>query len=186
MEHDAEGPIQTLREDLGTCRQVSGRVGGEDQDASAPAFGHEDVAVRGDPDDAGLVQAGGEYLHGEALRHIRHRPLRRIDNLRHSLEIRRFGVAATPRRRQVGGPDVKADARGVALPAATGIGSGTDLLSVHRRQQNECQWKTCQHRLCAHKFLPEVAFPFILPWAVLITAAAGKRFRGTRTQHLHL
>ena len=83
MEHDAEGPLQVLGEDLGRRRRASGRVGGEDQDASAPAFRHEDVAVRGDPDDAGLVQAPGEHLHREALRHIRHLALRRFDDLRH-------------------------------------------------------------------------------------------------------
>ena len=82
MEHDAVGPVQVLGEDLGLRRRAFGRVGGEDQDAPAPAFRHEDVAVRRDPDDARLFQAAGEHLHREALRHIRHLALRRLDHLR--------------------------------------------------------------------------------------------------------
>ena len=118
------------------------------------AFRHEDIAVRCDPDDARLFQALGEHLHREALRHIRHLALRCFDNLRHSLEIRLFGVVVMmARRRQVGGPDVPAYARGIALPGAEGIGAGTHLLRVQGRQRNERQRKTYQHRRRAHKFL---------------------------------
>ena len=143
MEHDAVRPLQALGKDLGLRRLASGRVGSEDQNASAPAFRHEDVAVRSDPDDARLVQAAGEHLYREALRHIRHPPFRRSTTFGHVLEIRRFGVVfSVGRRRQVGGRDVTPYAGGVRLPGAEGIGAGEHLLRLHRRQRNERQWKT--------------------------------------------
>jgi hypothetical protein len=56
MEHDAIGPVQVLGEDFGRRRPTSGRAGWEHHDASAPAFRHEDIAIRCNADDAGCFR----------------------------------------------------------------------------------------------------------------------------------
>ena len=158
MEHDAVGTLQAVGEHFGRRRPTFGRAGREDQDASALGFRHEGITIRGDPDDARLFQARGEHLHREALGHIRHFALRRVDDLRLQIEIRSFGVVLMMRRRrQVCGPDVPADTGGVGLPGAEGIGAGEYLPSVHRREQNERQRKTYQDRRCAHKMPPKTS-----------------------------
>ena len=70
VEGDAEGDVHAFGEDFATVWAgfAVGRV--EDADAAGGGFGDEDVAVGGGTEEAGVFQAFGEALDGEARRDL--------------------------------------------------------------------------------------------------------------------